>query len=152
VEDDGMQYILGLASLFIALLGIVAAQAALAMAVMYGMNKLIPDKLTHTTYGEFDFDHFQKPAFKEFIVRLILLFLATTLALHLLEYLIIYRNIIRHWGLITFALFVLETGGIAAGLYYLYKLDPLRLAIITTWSALWYMMFFALLRWSNLLI
>jgi len=147
-----MQYILGLVSLFIALLGMGAAQTALAMIVMYGMNRLIPDKLTHTTYGEFDFNNFQKPAFKDFVIRLLLIFVGTTLALHLPEYLIVYRNIIRHWATVTFAMFVLETAGIAGGLYYIYRLDSLRLTIITAWSALWYMLFFALLKWSNLLI
>jgi hypothetical protein len=143
---------LGLAMIVIALLGIVALQVGLAMVVMFAMNKLIPDKLTETTYGDFDFDSFQKPAFQNFVVRLAVIFGGTTLLLHLLIYLIISREILKHWGLWTLLLLVLETAGIFLGLRLVFRLDNFRLAVITAASAIIYLLLFGLLRYSDLLV
>jgi hypothetical protein len=142
----------GLGQLFFALIGMGILQAALALGVMFCMYKLFPDKFHETTYAEFDFANFQEPAFLNFIYRLAVIFGGTTLALHLLEYLIVYREIIRHWWLITFLMFLLETGAIAAGQYYIFRLDKHRLFTITAFSALAYLMLFAMLRRFNLLI
>jgi hypothetical protein len=142
----------GLVQLFLSLIAMGTLQAGVALAAMFGMYKLYPDKFPETIYGEFDFNHFQEPLFLRLIFRLLIIFGGTTLALHLLEYLVIYREIIRHWRLITFVMFVLETGALTAGLYYGLTIVKHRLYVITAASALAYLIFFALLRRWDLLI
>jgi hypothetical protein len=154
-----MQYLLGVVSLFVALLGVGAAQVALTFGIMFLLHKSAPwiqkqwPELTfETTYGTFDFDNFQKKDLRDLIVRLILIYVSVTLALHMFEYLIIYRRIIYHWRVGLAILFVLEVAGICAGLHYFLKLDRFRLIVLTASSALFYLFFQWLLRWSDLLI
>ena len=147
-----MQYVLGLAALFIALLAVTAAQVALAIGVMFYMHKRLRPKLTATQYGQFDFDNIEKAASQDFAVRLVIVFGTVTVGLHILEYMLVYREILRYGGLVTFVMFILETAGIAAGLYYMFHLDRFRLAVVTGASAFFYLIFFSLLKWSGLLI
>jgi len=147
-----MQYMLGLFSLIVALVGIGIAQTALTLGIMFAMHKYIPEKLPEKNYGEFDFDAYDKNLLQNFVIKLLILIAGVTLLLHVLEYLVIYRNIIRHWGLYRMMLFVLETAAIAGGLFFLFKLDRTRLLILTGANAIIYLFFQWLLVWSNLLI
>ena len=134
--------IFGMIVLFFALIVIGMTQASIALGTMYGMHKLIPDKLTETTYGTFDFDHFQKPAFEELLLRLTIIFLGTTFVLHFLDYFLVGRYINGRWRLLFVAmLFLSEIGAIAGGLYRMFKLDWMRLGVLTGTSAFFYLLF-----------
>src|SRR4051812_7493272 len=100
--------LLGLVVLFVVLIIIGIMQAGVAMGVMYGMHKLYPEKLTETTYGSFDFDNFQKPALQDLLIRLAIVFVGATLIIHMLDYLLIGRLIIKYRTIVCLALFMLE--------------------------------------------
>ena len=128
--------VLGFIILFFALIVTGAAQAALALGVMYGMHKLILEKLAEPNYLEFSFDNFQKPAFQELLVRLAVIFLVPTLVLHLLIYACVsWYYFVYYRALLCLILLVLESGAIAAGFHFLFKLDRFRLAVLTASSA-----------------
>lgn len=135
---------LGMVVLGLGLLSLVLAGAALG--AMFGMDKLMREKLPETAYGDFDFGHFDKAAFQNLVMRVLVLVGGMALALHLLEYMVVCREMIRHQALWALLLFVLQIAGIAGGLHYLFKLDRLRLAIITASCAVAYLIVMALLR------
>jgi hypothetical protein len=154
-----MQYLLGVVSLFVALLGMGAALAAMTLGVMFLMHKAAPwiqrqwPQLSFEThYGTFDFDNFQKKDFRELLLRLIAIYVGITMVLYMLEYLIVYRHIIYHWKVYLTILFFLQVGGICAGLHYLLKLDLFRLIVLTASSAIFCLFFEWLLQWSGLMI
>jgi len=145
-----IENIIGLVILFVALLLEIVLFVGTTMAAMWGMNRVIPDKLTETTYGDFDFNSFQRVAFNNFLLRMFILFGGPILILHLLEYFLIFRDIIRHWYTIFFIMFVLMISAIAAGLYFMFRLDYLRLAILTGTSAVLYLILFPFMSWLGL--
>jgi hypothetical protein len=130
----------GFVVLIFALIVVAFIQVAAALGIMYAMHMLLRDKLEETTYGQFDFDNFQKPAFYEMMSRLALIFLAPTMVLHVLEYLLVGIQIKRAPVAWRFGLLVLETAVIAAGLVYVLKVDRRRAIILTTASALVYVL------------
>ena len=147
-----MSYLVGLFSLFFALLGMSAAQTAVALGITFLMHKHLGDKLPEKNYGNFSWDSFDRATLQTFIMRLAVIFVGATLTLHLLEYLIIYRYIILHWKAILFTLFILEMAAITAGFILVFKLEAFRLGILVGISAVVYIFFLWLLQWSNLLI
>jgi len=147
-----MQYLMTLATLVIALLGMGAAQAAIALAIMFGMHKKIPDKLPEKQYGDFDFDSYDKPAFNRFLTRLAVVFVGPTFILHTLVFLFVGRHIIQYWGTALFILFVFEVASIAALLFYVFRLEVFRLVILTASSAIVYLFFQWLLKYNDLLL
>jgi hypothetical protein len=145
--------ILGLIVVFFALIVIGVAQTGLTLGLMYGMHRIRDNlpQMTETQYGEFDFDNFQKPAFQEMLVRLAILFIGTTLIVHMLEYFFVGKKIVYHRGLWILLMFVVESGAIGAGLWYLFKLDRFRLAVLTGGSAFFYFFFLWYLTSGKLL-
>ena len=134
--------IFGMIVLFFALIVIGLAQTSIALGAMYGMHKLIPDKLTETTYGNFSFENFQKPAFIDLLVQLTIVFLGTTFILHFLDYFLVGSHINGKWRLvIIFTLFLIEVGALAGGLYRMFKLDLMRLLMLTGTSAFFHLFF-----------
>ena len=131
--------LLGSVVLFITLLVIGAMQAGAALGIMFGMHKLTPEKLTETTYGEFDFDNYQKPAFVNLLTRLALVFIGVTFVLHMADFFLIGTLIRKYKLVICLMLFVLETGGIAAGLHFVFRLDRFRWLVLTVGSAVFYL-------------
>jgi hypothetical protein len=129
---------LGFVSLLLALIAAAAVLVALALGLMFGLHKYYRDKLTDTHYGEFDFDAFTKDAFNQLVIKLATLFVAATFFIHMLYYLLINRT--RHRSLMSVTLFVLETAAIAAGLFFLFRLDRFRLAVLTTGCAIGYIL------------
>jgi hypothetical protein len=132
--------VFGLVVLFITLLVIGAMQAAAALGIMFGMPRLTPEKLTEKTYGDFDFDNVQKPAFVNLLTRLAVVFIGATFVLHMADYFLI-GTLIRdpkYRILILLALFLLESGAIAAALYFVFQLDRFRWIVLTAGSAFFY--------------
>lgn len=132
--------IIGAVVLFFVLIVIGIMQAGVALGVMYGMHKYYPDKLTETTYGQFDFDNYQLPAFQQLLIRLAVVFVGTTLVLHMLDYFFIGTLIRKYRMIVCLVLFVLEVNAIGWGLYYLFNLDRFRLMVLTAASALFYIL------------
>lgn len=131
--------VLGAVVLFFALIVVGAMQVGAALGVMYGMHKLYPDKLTETTYGAFDFDHFQKPAFQDLLIKLVIVFIGSTLILHMLDYVLIGRLIVKYGIIIYPILFLFEVAAIGFGLKTLFHLDRFRLVVLTAASAVFYL-------------
>jgi len=127
----------GLILLIIALVVIGAIQTAVSVGVMWGMHKKLADKFPETNYGHFDFENFQKLAFKDMITRLAIIFVGATVVLHVLYFMFIGRS--RYAFAWSTLLFLLEAAAITAGLFFMYRLDPLRLAIIAGTSSLFYL-------------
>ena len=136
-----MPSILGPLVLLILLPFIGAVQGGVTLGVMYLIHTKMRSKLTQTNYGQFDFDNFQKATFQDLLVRLAIIFIGTTLVLHFLDYIFVGAEIRRYRGLVRIVLFVLETGAITAGLYYMFRLDRLRLSILAGVNALVYLFF-----------
>jgi hypothetical protein len=129
----------GLIVLFFTLLVIGVMQVAAALGIMYGMHKLVPEKLTQTKYCDFDFDSFYKPAFINLLARLAIIFVGVTFFLHMADFLIIGTLIRKYRLLVCFTLFLLETGGLAAGLFLVFRLDRYRWMVLTASSAFFYL-------------
>ena len=125
-------------SLLLALIETAALQVALAIGLMYGLHTYYRDKLTETRYGDFDFDTFEKAAFQQLVAKLAALFLSATIFFHMLYYLLIGRT--RHHAIFSTTLFVLETAAIAAGLFFMFRLDRFRLAVLTLGCAIGYIL------------
>jgi hypothetical protein len=143
--------LLGLVVLFVSLLVAVVIQAGLALAAMYAMHRYFPDHLPEKTYHQFDFDTFQMTAFTEMLTRLITIFLGPTLVLHLFVFVFVgFSGVRRHYLLVGFSLFVLEVAAIAAGLYFLLRLDRVRLSILTALSAVVYLLLLTLFLYRKL--
>jgi len=134
--------VLGMIVLFFALIIVGLAQASIALGAMYAMYKLFPDKFPETTYGNFNFADFQKPAFIDLLVQLAVVFVGTTFALHYLDYFLVGSHINGSWRMfIIFMLYLLEVGTLAGGLFLMFKLDALRLLAITGTSAFFHLFF-----------
>lgn len=131
--------LLGLPILILILVVVGAAQIAVTMGVMFAMHKYMRDRLPDTLYGQFDFDNFQKPAFQDLLIRLAVVLAGATLVIHLLDYVLVGGEIRRYRFTVRFFLFLFETGAITSGLYYLFKLDWLRLAILAGANAIFYL-------------
>ncbi len=96
------------------------------------------EHVTEALYGQFDFNNFQRVTFNELVMRLAVMFLPLTLVLHMFDYLFVGRQINRHPKLVGFLLFVLEVAGIAAGYFFVLRLEWIRAAILTAVSAILY--------------
>ncbi len=131
--------LLGAVVLFFTLLVVGAIQTGAALGIMYGMHRLAPEQLTETKYGDFDFDNFQKPAFINLLVRLAIVFVGVTFVLHMADFFIVGTLIRKYRLIVSFVLFVLETGGIALALYLVFRLDKFRWLVLTVGSAIFYL-------------
>jgi hypothetical protein len=131
--------LLGTVILFFALILVAALQVGAALGVMYGMHKLYPDKLTETTYGSFDFDNFQRPAFQELLVKLAMVYLPPTMLFHMLDYFLVGTYINRYLILVSLVLFILESAAIGVVMFILFQLDRFRLTVLTVSSAIFYL-------------
>ncbi len=131
--------LLGFGVLLLMLVVMSAIQAVAALGIMWAMHKYWREKLTETTYGEFDFDNFQKPLLQDLLLRLAIMFAVPTILLHLLEFLFIGVMINRHRAIVCMVLFVLETAAIFAGFHFVFRLDKFRLLVLTGGSALFYL-------------
>jgi hypothetical protein len=138
--------LLGSIVLFIVLLVVGAIQTGVALGIMYGMHKLVPEKLTETKYGDFDFDSFQQPAFINLLVRLAIVFVGVTFVLHMADYFIVGYLINKYRLIVSLVLFVLETGAIAGGLHLVFRLDRFRWMVLTVGSAIFYLFCFWYIR------
>ena len=142
-----MAFVFDLVVLVLSLIVAAVVQVAAAYGVMFGMHQGMGDKLEEKTYGGFDFDNFQKPAFAELMTKLSVIFLVPTFVLHVLFYFCF-----SPWGfrqytvLLSLLLLVLEAGAIGAGFAFVLKLDKVRAGILTGASVLVYL----LLYWSFL--
>lgn len=132
--------VLGFGILFVVLLVVAALQSGAAVGIMWLMHKHMRDKLTETTYNQFDFDSFQKTTFQDLLIRLGIMFGAATVVIHLLDFVLVGTLIRKYTFLVCFVLFLLETGAIAAGFHFLFRLDKLRLGVLTAGSALFYLL------------
>jgi len=136
--------ILGLLVLLISLLVIIALQVGALMGIMWIMHRLIAEKLVDTTYAQFDFDNYRKPALVELLLKLGVIVAPATLLLHLFIFLFCWFSIRKFpsaWG---FSLMILEAGAIAAGLHFVLKLDRFRLIMLAGGSALFYIIVYGL--------
>jgi hypothetical protein len=95
--------------------------------------------LASCSYGEFDFDNFQKPLLQDLMLRLAIMFAVPTILLHLLEFLFIGVTINRYRAIVCLTLFVLETAAIFAGFHFVFRLDKLRLLVLAGGSAIFYL-------------
>ncbi len=131
--------VLGFVVLLLVLVIIAAIQAGGALGMMWLMHKYMRDQLTETTYGQFDFDNYQKLPFQDLVVRLCIMFGSATILIHLLEFILVGTYIRKYTFVVCFALFIFETAAIAAGFHFLFRLDRVRLAVLTAGSALFYL-------------
>lgn len=128
----------GFFSLLLALIETAVLQVALILGLMFGLHKFYRDKLSGTHYGDFDFDTFDKLAFQQVVLKLGVLFGTVTILWHMLYYVLINRT--RHPNVFSITLFVLETAAIAAGLFFLFRLDRFRLVVLTLGCAIGYIL------------
>ncbi|HVT81599.1 MAG TPA: hypothetical protein VHM90_13205 [Phycisphaerae bacterium] len=131
--------VLGLLVLLPVLIIVAAFQVGGALGIMWLMHKYMRDQLTETTYGQFDFDNFQKLPFQDLLIRLAIMFGGATLLIHLLDYLFVGPWIKKYTFLVCFVLVVLESGAIFAGFHFLFRLDRVRLAVLTAGCVLFYL-------------
>ena len=134
----------GMLLLIAALILTVAVQVAAMLGIMWILHKVAADKMPDSNYLEFDFDNFQKPALIELLLKLAIVIAPATLILHLFVFLFCYLSVHRYPGLWGFSLTILESAAIAAGLFYVLKLDRFRIIVLSAGSALFYLIYYAL--------
>jgi len=131
-----------------------ALLTAALFGVMFGIHKYAADKIPDTNYGNFDFNNITRATLSEFLARLSAIIFPPTILLHILIYILFpfpgTHPFRQHAGLLTFILFVLETGAIATGLALILKLDRNRLIILTSVIAVLYLLVFWLILYDKL--
>jgi len=129
--------VLGFISLLLALIEMSAFQVALLLAVMFAMHKKLRPRLSTATYGTFDFDAFEKGAFTELVIRLVLTYAPVTILLHMSYYVLVGRT--RHPFFFGVGLFAIESVLVTCALRTFFKLDTFRLVILSSFSAVVYL-------------
>ena len=136
--------------LVLALIVAASFQVAAIYGTMWCLHKYAGDKIHEHTYGQFDFNNFQKPQLSELLVRLAAIYFTPTILFHLLEYWIVGPYIKLYWAIVLLVLMVLETATVAVGLHFIIKLDRKRLIILTAASAVIYLLIYWLFISRNL--
>jgi len=132
----------GAVTLFFALFRAALVQMGLVLGIMFVMHKWFSDEFPEKMYGEFEFESFDKPKFHQFIARVVLLIGGITLVLHMLIYVLQLRRTRYPWT-VDFFLFIFEIAALTGGFYLLFKLDRLRLMVLSVANAIVYL----LVRW-----
>ena len=97
-------------------------------------------QLTETTYGQFDFDSFQKASFQDLVVRLAIMFGAATLVIHMLDFVFVSTYIQQiHVPRLLHPLPRRTATPSSPDFIFLFRLDRVRLAVLTAGSALFYL-------------
>jgi hypothetical protein len=136
--------IFGMLVLIVSLVLTVALQAGVMLGIMWILHKVAGEKMPDSNYGEFDFDNLQKRTLIELLVKLIVLLAPATFILHLFVFLFCSFSVRLHPSVWGFTLLLLEGGAIAAGLFYVLKLDRFRIIVLAGGSALFYIIYYAL--------
>lgn len=128
----------GLIVLLVALIVVSACLTAGLFGAMYALHTYGGDKIPDHKYRDFDFKHIRKEQLSDFIIRLACITFPPTLLLHVLEFLAVGVYIRAYPGTVTLALAILECAAIACGLFYILKLDRIRVAIFASITTLLY--------------